>query len=68
MPRRSRLETVGLAYHVLDRRVGRLPLFETRADYFAFETIIHEVHDREHKRLPTPFLAPSFFDRILNFI
>ncbi len=28
---------VGLAYHVLNRRVGRPPLFETSGEYAAFE-------------------------------
>jgi len=36
MPRRPRIATGGLAYHVLNRRVGRLPLFETAGDYAAF--------------------------------
>ena len=37
MPRRPRLATGGLAYHVLNRRIGRLALFEKPADYVAFE-------------------------------
>ena len=36
MPRRPRLAVGELAYHVLHRRVGRLPLFETPEDYTAF--------------------------------
>ena len=44
MPRRPRLSTGGIAYHVLDRRVGRLKLFENRADYSAFEKILAETH------------------------
>jgi putative transposase len=47
MPRRPRLATGGLAYHVLNRRVGRLALFETPADYLAFENILKEAHDRK---------------------
>ena len=39
MPRRPRLAAGDLAYHVLNRRVGRLPLFEKAPDYLAFETI-----------------------------
>ena len=42
MPRRPRLATGGIAYHVLNRRVGRLPLFEKPADYRAFEKILGE--------------------------
>jgi putative transposase len=37
MPRCPRVATGGLAYHVLNRRVGRLPLFEQSAGYVAFE-------------------------------
>ena len=36
MPRRPRLAAGDLAYHVLNRRVGRLALFEKPADYAAF--------------------------------
>ncbi len=37
MPCRPRVAAGDLAYHVLNRRVGRLPLFENPADYAAFE-------------------------------
>ena len=37
MPRRPRLAAGDLAYHVLNRRVGRLPLFHKPADYAARE-------------------------------
>lgn len=46
MPRRPRLATGGLAYDVLNRRVGRLSLFEKPGDYFAFEKILKEARDR----------------------
>jgi hypothetical protein len=42
MLRRPRLSTGGIAYHVLNRRVGRLELFEKPADYSAFEKILAE--------------------------
>ena len=51
MPRRSRLTTGGLAYHVLNRRIGRLPLFEKPADYRAFEKILHEAHQQTAVRI-----------------
>jgi len=35
-----------LAYHVLNRRGGRLALFEKPADYGAYENILKEAHDR----------------------
>lgn len=42
MPRRPRIATGGLVYHVLNRRVGRLPLFDKDADYLAFERILEQ--------------------------
>lgn len=42
MPRWPRLSTGGIAYHVLNRRVGRLELFEKTADYLALEKILAE--------------------------
>lgn len=43
MPRRPRLSTGGVAYHVLNRRVGRLELFDKPADDSAFEESRAEV-------------------------
>jgi hypothetical protein len=37
-----RLATGGIGYHVLNRRVSRLPLFEKPADYNSFEKILAE--------------------------
>ena len=46
MPRRPRLAAGDLAYHVLNRRVGRLPLFDKPADYAAFEKVLAEAQRR----------------------
>jgi len=51
MPRRPRLAAGDLAYHVLNRRVGRLPLFDQPADYAAFEKILAEAHERAGIRI-----------------
>ena len=51
MPRRPRLAAGDLAYHVLNRRVGRLPLFEKPADYTAFEKILAEAHAQTKIRI-----------------
>ena len=51
MPRRPRLAAGDLAYHVLNRRVGRLPLFDKPADYAAFEKVLAEAHDRTRIRI-----------------
>ena len=52
MPRRPRLAAGDLAYHVLNRRVGRLPLFEKPADYAAFEKILAEAHAQAEYESP----------------
>jgi hypothetical protein len=46
MPRCARISTGGLAYHILNRRVGRLALFDKPADYMAFEKILNGAHER----------------------
>ncbi len=43
----------GLVYHVLNRAVARLPLFQTSGDYDAFEQVL----TLAHKRHPTRILA-----------
>ncbi|WP_454064994.1 transposase [Candidatus Nitrospira salsa] len=59
MPRRPRLATGGFVYHVLNRRVGRLPLFKTPADYTAFEQVLQETVERTSTRLAAYCLMPN---------
>lgn len=40
MPRRPRISTAGLVFHVLNRAAKRVPLFECDADYAAFESVL----------------------------
>ncbi|MGH7256248.1 MAG: transposase [Nitrospirales bacterium] len=65
MPRRPRLATGGLAYHVLNRRVGRLPLFEKPADYAAFETILQEAYEQTRVRIAAFCLMPNHWHLLL---
>ena len=65
MPRRPRLATGGIAYHVLNRRVGRLPLFEKRADYVAFETILQQAWERTGIRIAAYCLMPNHWHLLL---
>ncbi len=65
MPRRPRLATGGLAYHVLNRRVGRLPLFEKPADYLAFENILSEANQRTGVRMAAYCLMPNHWHLLL---
>ncbi|MFQ5694974.1 MAG: transposase [Terriglobia bacterium] len=65
MPRRLRLATGGIAYHVLNRRVGRLPLFEKPADYAAFEQVLHEAYERTRMRIVAYCLMPNHWHMLL---
>jgi putative transposase len=50
MPRRPRICPAGMCFHVLNRAVARLTLFEKQEDYEAFERVLEEAIVRE--RLP----------------
>lgn len=53
MPRRPRYCPAGTCFHVLNRAVARLPLFEKTTDYEAFEKVLVEAWNRQ----PLPILA-----------
>jgi len=65
MPRRPRVATGGLAYHVLNRRVGRLQLFEKPGDYAAFEQILQDAYDRTRIRILAYCLMPNHWHLLL---
>ena len=65
MPRRPRTATGGLAYHVLNRRVGRLLLFEKPGDYLAFEKILEEAYERTGNRIAAYCLMPNHWHLLL---
>jgi len=65
MPRRPRLSSGGLAYHALNRRVGRLPLLEKPADYLAFEKILREAHHHTSGRIAAYCLVPNHWHLLL---
>lgn len=65
MPRRPRIATGGLVYHVLNRRVGRLPLFDKDADYLAFERILAETIARTGIRLSAYCVMPNHWHLLL---
>lgn len=65
MPRRPRLAAGDLAYHVLNRRVGRLPLFDKPADYAAFEKILVEAHAQTKIRIAAYCLMPNHWHLLL---
>jgi putative transposase len=65
MPRRPRIATGGLVYHVLNRRVARLPLFETERDYVAFERVLEESIARTGIRLSAYCVMPNHWHLLL---
>ena len=65
MPRRPRIATGGLAYHVLNRRIGRLRLFDKPADYQAFEKILEQACERTAIRLAAYCLMPNHWHLLL---
>ncbi|MEX0803659.1 MAG: transposase [Candidatus Binatia bacterium] len=65
MPRRPHLATGGIAYHVLNRRVGRLPLFEKPGDYSAFEKVLGEAYERTNVRIAAYCLMPNHWHLLL---
>ena len=60
-----RISTGGLAYHILNRRVGRLALFDKPADYMAFEKILNEAHERTGIRIAAYCLMPNHWHLLL---
>jgi putative transposase len=66
MGRSLRVTEPGLAYHVLNRRVMRLPLFEKDEDYLAFERVLAEALDRpDTPRLLAWSLMPNHWHLVL---
>jgi len=63
--RRLRIDRGGIAYHVLNRRVGRLPLLEKDDDYAAFEKVLDEAHARGPMRVISYCLMPNHWHLVL---
>jgi putative transposase len=65
MPRSARSTPGGLVYHVLNRGVARLALFEKPGDYDAFEAIMAEAHQKHPIRLLAYCLMPNHWHMVL---
>ncbi|MGB7158740.1 MAG: transposase [Tepidisphaeraceae bacterium] len=65
MARPIRIVQDGGVYHVLNRRVGRLPLFETDDDYAAFERVIDEACGAVPMRVLAYCLMPNHWHQVL---
>ena len=65
MPRKARVTPGGMVFHVLNRGVGRRQLFETEADYDAFESIIAETLDKCPMRICGYCLMPNHWHFVM---
>jgi putative transposase len=65
MPRRLRQADGGLVYHVLNRGVGRMTLFDKPADYTALEKIIEQTQERTGTRFLAYCLMPNHWHLLL---
>ena len=65
MPRTARVAPGGFVYHALNRAVARLPLFENRADYEAFERVLHEAQEEHPTRILAYCVMPNHWHFVL---
>ena len=65
MPRRLRCSSGGYAYHVLNRAVGRTTLFQTDADYAAFQNVLRQARDWQPMHLLAYCLMPNHWHLVL---
>ncbi|MBL8799685.1 MAG: transposase [Planctomycetia bacterium] len=65
MARGARHTPGGFAYHVLNRAVARLPLFEKPADYDAFLRVLHEALAQVPMRVLALVLMPNHWHCVL---
>ncbi len=65
MPRRPRVTPGGLVYHVLNRAVARLPLFQKRVDYEAFERVLALAVERHPLRVLAYSVMPNHWHMVL---
>lgn len=64
MPRRPRICPADVCFHVLNRAVARLTLFEKPEDYEAFERVLEEALERE----PLPIFAYTVMPNHWHFV
>jgi putative transposase len=66
MPRRPRICPAKTCFHVLNRAVARLPLFEKEADYDAFERVLRETLEREALPIYSFCLMPNHWHFVVR--
>jgi putative transposase len=65
MPRTARVAPGGLVFHVLNRGVARMQLFEKPADYQAFEQVLRETLDESSMRICAYTVMPNHWHLLL---
>ncbi|MDD4891174.1 MAG: transposase, partial [Phycisphaerae bacterium] len=65
MARQPRMTPGRIAYHVMNRGVFGLTLFDGEADYAAFERVLAEARERTAMRLCAYTLMPNHFHLVL---
>lgn len=65
MPRTARNTPGGFVYHVLNRAVASLPLFEKEADYEAFERVLEQAQERNPTRILAYCVMPTHWHFVL---
>jgi putative transposase len=65
MPRRLRVSSGGVAYHVLNRAIGRGQLFHDDADYLAMQRVIERTCQLRPIRLVSYCLMPNHWHFVL---
>jgi putative transposase len=66
MPRYARQAPGGIVYHVLNRAVARLPLFEKPGDYDAFERVLMLAHEKFPLHIFAYALMPNHWHFVLQ--
>jgi len=64
MPRRPKICPAGTCFHVVNRAVARLTLFEKQEDYETFERVLEETFSR----VPLPVFAYSVMPNHWHFV
>ena len=66
MPRRPRICPAGVCFHVLNRAVARLTLFEKDEDYEAFERVLEEAIARISLPIFSYLIMPNHWHFIVR--
>ena len=65
MPRRPRVTPGGFVYHVLNRAVARLPLFQSQGDYKAFEQVLVSALEHHPLQILAYIVMPNHWHMVL---